>query len=232
MAIIKCKNGHFYDDSLYHGKCPHCKAQMELLKSGNDIVEDDKTVAMTVQNISVLTNVVPDGETIPLEATEMSSYSSVVSPDEKDKLADIMEELLDERLKELSEDEKDKTVSLFGGTLTVQPVTGWLVCINGTEAGKDYRLHAGKNFVGRSMAMDVSIVGDKSVARNKHCSVIYEPNKNTFYVSSESGNVVYLNEATVESYTELSEDDVLKIGETELVLVPYCKEDRRWESDT
>lgn len=80
--------------------------------------------------------------------------------------------------------------------------------------------------------MDVSIVGDKSVARNKHCSVVYEPNGNTFYVSSEAGNIVYLNDKTVESYTEVLADDILKIGETELVLVPYCKEDRRWESET
>lgn len=228
MAIIKCKSGHFYDDSLYHGKCPHCKAQMELLKSGNDVVEDDKTVAMTAQNISILTNVPSEEKTQPVEAPADITGQS----DESGKLADIMEELLGEKLGEMPEEEKDKTISLFGGALGVQPVTGWLVCINGTESGKDYRLHAGKNFVGRSMAMDVSIVGDKSVARNKHCSVVYEPNGNTFYVSSEAGNVVYLNDKTVESYTEVLADDILKIGETELVLVPYCKEDRRWESET
>ena len=108
-------------------------------------------------------------------------------------------------------------------------MTGWLVCISGREAGKDYRLHAGKNFIGRSLTMDVPIVGDKSVARNKHCSVVYEPKDNTFFIAGESGNVVYLNDKTVENFAELGPDDVLRIGETELVMVPYCKEDRRWE---
>lgn len=229
MAIIKCKSGHFYDDSLYHGKCPHCKAQMELLKTGNDVVEDDKTVAMSPQNISIMTNVSSAGEDAPVPENFPIRENSPVK--ERDKIADIMEELFDERLSEMPEEEKDKTVSLFGGTLEVQPVTGWLVCISGKEAGKDYRLHAGKNFVGRSMAMDVSIVGDKAVARNRHCSVVYEPKENTFYISGESGNIVYLNETTVESHTKLREEDVLKIGETELVLVPYCKEGRKWESE-
>ena len=93
----------------------------------------------------------------------------------------------------------------------------------------EYRLHAGKNFIGRSLTMDVPIVGDKSVARNKHCSVVYEPKDNTFFIAGESGNVVYLNDKTVENFAELGPDDVLRIGETELVMVPYCKEDRRWE---
>lgn len=221
MAIIKCNNGHFYDDALYHGKCPHCKAELEMLKDGKDVVEDDKTVAMSLDNINIHTNYAGGDE--PTERLD-TARSQPVS-------GSMMEELFDTRLSEMTEEEKDKTVSLFNGSQGVVPVTGWLVCINGNEAGKDYRLHAGKNFIGRSLTMDISIVGDKTVARNKHCSVVYEPNENTFYIANEAGNIVYLNEETVENYSELKADDVLKVGETELVMIPYCKEDRRWESD-
>ena len=52
-----------------------------------------------------------------------------------------------------------------------------------------------------------------------------------FYISSEAGNVVYLNEETVENFSELRADDVLRVGETELVMIPYCKEDRKWKSE-
>ena len=38
MAIVKCNNGHFYDDAAYHGKCPHCKVESELLKKGSGSV--------------------------------------------------------------------------------------------------------------------------------------------------------------------------------------------------
>lgn len=221
MAIIKCNNGHFYDDALYHGKCPHCKAELEMLKDGKDVVEDDKTVAMSLDNINIHTNYAGGDE--PTERLDTSRSQPVPGS--------MMEELFDTRLSEMTEEEKDKTVSLFNGRQGVVPVTGWLVCINGNEAGKDYRLHAGKNFIGRSLTMDIPIVGDKTVARNKHCSVVYEPNENTFYIANEAGNIVYLNEETVENYSELKADDVLKVGETELVMIPYCKEDRRWESD-
>ncbi len=56
MAIIKCNNGHFYDDAVYHGKCPHCKAESELLKEGKEILEDDRTVAMSLDQIHIHTN--------------------------------------------------------------------------------------------------------------------------------------------------------------------------------
>ena len=57
MAIVKCNNGHFYDDAAYHGKCPHCKVESELLKKGSgSVIEDDKTVAMSLDDINIVTN--------------------------------------------------------------------------------------------------------------------------------------------------------------------------------
>lgn len=225
MAIVKCNNGHFYDDALYHGKCPHCKAESELLRAGDGIVEDDRTVSMTAESFNILTK---DWQT---ERLPEQAPPSEPSPASMPELSEQLQQLLDEGMGDIPEEEKDKTVSLFNRSQEVVPVTGWLVCVTGTETGKDYRLHAGKNFVGRSLSMDVPIVGDKTVARNRHCSVIYEPNGNTFYIASESGNLVYLNEKKVDHYTEIRADDRLKIGETELIMVPYCKEDRRWESE-
>ena len=32
---------------------------------------------------------------------------------------------------------------------TVLPVCGWIVCIEGARVGADYKVHEGKNFVGR-----------------------------------------------------------------------------------
>lgn len=52
--------------------------------------------------------------------------------------------------KRLMLDDPDKTVSVSGVTDTVDPVTGWLVCIEGPQYGKDFKIHAGKNFIGRA----------------------------------------------------------------------------------
>ena len=111
----------------------------------------------------------------------------------------------------------------------VQPVTGWLVCQTGEERGKDYRLHAGKNFIGRSNTMDVVLIDDKTIARNKHASVTYDPKGNAFYVTPEGGNTVYVAGELAGEAVKLSAGDVITIGKTELVFIPYCEEERKWQ---
>ena len=58
------------------------------------------------------------------------------------------------------------------------PVVGWLVCTDGVNKGTDYRLHQGRNFVGRSPEMDVCILGDNTVSRSSHAIVVYDPRSN------------------------------------------------------
>lgn len=108
-------------------------------------------------------------------------------------------------------------------------MTGWLVCQTGEERGKDYRLHAGKNFIGRSNTMDVVLIDDKTIARNKHASVTYDPKGNTFYVTPEGGNTVYVAGELAGEAVKLSAGDVITIGKTELVFIPYCEEERKWQ---
>ena len=126
----------------------------------------------------------------------------------------------------------DKTISFgFFGMADTAPVTGWLVCMTGEERGKDYRLHMGKNFIGRSPSMDVVLVEDKKISREKHCSVIYDPKGDMFYVSAEGGNLVYLNDELLESLEELQKDDRITIGDTTLIFIPFSRGKRRWEEE-
>ena len=115
--------------------------------------------------------------------------------------------------------------------MELPPVTGWLVCMTGSEQGKDYRLHTGKNFVGRSTAMDVVLIDDKTISREKHCSVVYDPKGNVFYVSSENGNLTYVNNVMIESPVKLMSGDQITIGETKLIFISFCEEGRTWESE-
>ena len=52
----------------------------------------------------------------------------------------------------------------------ISPVVGWLVCVEGPDKGRDFRIHSEKNFIGRSPAMDIAVTGDESVSREKHAS--------------------------------------------------------------
>jgi len=111
------------------------------------------------------------------------------------------------------------------------PVTGWLVCIQGAQRGSDFRLHSGKNFLGRSPSMDIVLADDKTVSRDKHCSVVYDPKGNHFYLAPEKGNIVLRNGNMVERAEILQERDTLQLGETILQFIPFCQEDITWEEE-
>lgn len=103
--------------------------------------------------------------------------------------------------------------------------------MTGSERGQDYRLHVGKNFIGRSPSMDVVLTDDKAISRKKHCSVIYEPKESTFYVAPEEGNPVYLNDQLLKTIERLKEGDKIMVGDTSLIFVPFNREGRKWEEE-
>ena len=202
--IQKCKNGHWYDSDV-NAVCPHCKRQGEKLSIMVDnIREDDKTVSLMDIDNSLSETLGPLTGFVPdTDINIQSNYQ-----------------------------DDDKTISFgFFDTTKIQPVTGWLVCTEGYEKGKDYRLHSGKNFVGRSTSMDVVLIDDKSISRNKHCSITYDPKGSAFYISAEHGNIVYLHEEPVSDTSVLNNGDTINIGDTKLVFVAFCQEGRTWEKE-
>ena len=111
-------------------------------------------------------------------------------------------------------------------------MVGWLVCLAGPDRGRDFRLHAEKNFIGRSPAMDVCVAGDETVSRDRHALVIFDPKKHAFWaVPGDASGLVYLNGDIVHSPTPMQRDDVLEVGQTKLVLVPFCGEKYSWSRE-
>lgn len=111
------------------------------------------------------------------------------------------------------------------------PCVGWLVALNGGHIGQDFRLKAGKNFIGRDNKMDVVLDGDKSVSRNKHAIVVYEPKQHMYLVQAgESSELVYHNNTVVLTPTQLQPYDVITVGEVDLLFMSLCGEKFTWES--
>ena len=112
----------------------------------------------------------------------------------------------------------------------VEPVVGWLVCLNGEDAGKSFTLKSGRNFIGRGADMDVVLSGDMSVSREKHAIILYEPKKRVFLAQpGESKELFYVNDEVVLNVTSLNAYDKIAIGNTELYFVPFCGEVFAWE---
>lgn len=112
------------------------------------------------------------------------------------------------------------------------PVVGWLVCLAGPDRGRDFRLHAEKNFIGRSPMMDVCVAGDETVSRDRHALIAFDPKKQIFWaLPGEALGLVYLNGDIVHSPTQMHRDDVLEVGQTKLVLIPFCGEKYAWSRE-
>ena len=75
----------------------------------------------------------------------------------------------------------------------LKPVTGWLVCLEGPSRGRDYRVIAEKNFIGRASDMEIRITGDDTVCLRNHAVLVYDPEKNrTMLLPGDSQGLVYI----------------------------------------
>jgi hypothetical protein len=111
----------------------------------------------------------------------------------------------------------------------VDPVVGWLVCIDGPEKGQDYRLHSERNFIGRAPSMDVCVAGDSSISREKHAVMIFEPRKKTFWLQpGEAAGLVYLNDEMLRTPTQVQPGDLVELGASKFVLTPFASERCPW----
>lgn len=111
-----------------------------------------------------------------------------------------------------------------------QPVCGWIVCVAGPRKGKDYKVREGKNFVGRADDMDIQILGDNKISRRNHCVIVYDVKQNNMVIlPGDSNGLVYLNEEAVYTPMPLKEFDMLELGESKFLFIPFCGEHYRWE---
>ncbi|KJU87200.1 signal peptide protein [Candidatus Magnetobacterium bavaricum] len=111
----------------------------------------------------------------------------------------------------------------------IDPVVGWLVCIDGSERGRDYRIRSEKNFIGRGDNMQICIKGDDTISRENHSIISYNPKTNSFKILPGTGKgLVYLNDDEVDAPRELKPFDEIEIGKTKLKFFPCCGENFKW----
>lgn len=115
----------------------------------------------------------------------------------------------------------------------VLPVAGWLVIIDGEGKGKDFRLIQGENKIGRDASMEVCLdfgkQSDASVSRDAHAIVVYDNHSNEFFVErGSSRNLPTINGKTVRRDQDLQANDIIQLGETQLMFFPFCGDKFKW----
>jgi len=212
MNLVKCQNGHFYDESRFDS-CPHCV-------SGPGVGEN-VTVPMINTGSDVVTAAI----------TGAASHSEVTEAHSNPSLMEAVKSAIGGSASQAAGND-EKTVGFYSRSIGVEPVVGWLVCVKGGHFGEDFRLKSGRNFVGRANEMDVVISKDTAVSREKHSVVVYEPKGRKFIVMpGESKELCYLNGSVVLTPAELKQGDMLTVGESNLMFIPCCGPEFTWDED-
>lgn len=198
--MIRCQEGHFYDPAK-HSSCPWCGKPLDM---GGAPAPGAEVAAQ---------------KTVPLRGPETAPQTWPSPPP-----------LPPEYGAAGAGPMPGATKRLVREQLGMDPVVGWLVCLEGPERGRDWRIHSEKNFIGRAPTMDVCISSDEAISREKHATITFEPKKQTFWlVPGDSSGLVYLNGEVLYTPAQLKERDVIELGKTKLVLVPFVNESFRWE---
>ena len=145
----------------------------------------------------------------------------------------LNDEIKDDKINLVEEmDDDDKTVAYWSKDAKIDPVVGWLTCIEGPDKGRDFRIVSERNFIGRGEDMDISITGDAAISRKNHCSISYNPKERKFVMTPGSGNgLVYINNQTVYETRHLSSYNFIEIGESRFVFVELCGNHFDWDKE-
>ena len=209
MKFKRCEFGHYYDPSKYD-RCPHCFAR----SSG---VEAEYTVAKR-----------PVDERV-MQAYDLDDYDAP-APSPRAAAAAPAAPVAPAAPASIPEAEDSVTVARLARDTGINPPVGWLVQITGANKGKAYEVHAERNTIGRSSAMDICLKGDLGVSRDTNGVLSYNPRNRSFHlIPGEGKAILYVNGQELLSPQELNAYDCIEISETALLFVPLCGERFAWE---
>ncbi len=209
--IVICPNGHQFDISQY-SSCPYCYHQQAFGDNfvycpNKHLYDASKYYSCPVCGLSNSSEA--NSPTIPL--------SPALAPAAPQPQYDTVQD-----------DNLTQRVSSFAGGKG-EPTVGWLVCIDGAELGRSFPIKSNRNFIGRSLTMDI-VIDDPAVSREKHAIVTYVPKQKLFILQpGDSHELFYLNNKVVLENEVLTAYDRVTIGQTTLLFIPLCGENFSWE---
>jgi hypothetical protein len=116
-------------------------------------------------------------------------------------------------------------------TFHQDPVVGWLVVVGGPGLGSYRPIYEGNNTLGRSPSQRIPIdFGDDAISSEEQAYIRYDSADRTFLFvpNLAKTNVVAVNDKKPTSAVPLAAMDVIGVGRTQLVFVPFCGPDFDW----
>ncbi len=123
-----------------------------------------------------------------------------------------------------------KTVAYYNFSNSIEPVVGWIVCVKGEYKGESFNIQSGRNNIGRSQSMNIALAQEKSVSREKHAAITFEPHQKKFFIQAgESSGLTYVNDEFLMTFRELEDYDKITLGESEFIFLRLVSDKFSWE---
>ena len=122
-------------------------------------------------------------------------------------------------------------VQVKRGEFAQDPVVGWLVIVGGPGMGCYRPIFEGNNAVGRSASQRISLdFGDDTISSEEQAYIRYDSSARSFLFvpNLTKTNVVSVNDKRPTGAVELGQMDVITMGRTQLVFVPFCGAEFDW----
>ncbi|MFM9941999.1 MAG: FHA domain-containing protein [Hyphomicrobiaceae bacterium] len=111
------------------------------------------------------------------------------------------------------------------------PVVGWLVVVGGTGLGAFRPIYEGNNTVGRAKSQRIAIdFGDETISNEEQAYIRYDSVDRKFLLvpNLAKTNIVAVNDRKPTGAVELAAMDLITMGRTQLVFVPFCGGEFDW----
>lgn len=207
MATKQCPNGHVYDDQR-NPVCPYCTGSGDI------------GVARPLAG--------------PIEAPAFPKTGPVAAPTPEaapsfPKTSPVAGSAIPKTMP-LNNPETNKTMALNVSDKGIEPICGWLICVGGDKKGKDFRIHGGKNHIGRQSSNEICLDFDSTVSKESNAAISYDDRNAKFFIQPGDGkNNAYVNNNLLLTPVELQEYDTIEVGKTKLIFRSLCNENFKWE---
>ena len=121
------------------------------------------------------------------------------------------------------------------GEFAQDPVVGWLVVVGGPGLGSYRPVFEGNNSVGRAATNRIPLdFGDAAISSEEQAYIRYDAADRSFLFvpNLAKTNVVSLNDKRPTGAVVLEAMDVIVMGRTQLVFVPFCGPEFDWSEIT
>lgn len=111
------------------------------------------------------------------------------------------------------------------------PVVGWLVVVGGSGLGAFRPIYEGNNTIGRASSQRIPIdFGDETISSEEQAYIRYDSVDRRFLLvpNLAKTNIVAVNDRKPTGAVELTAMDVVTMGRTQLVFVPFCGTEFDW----